>query len=136
MLQERAVPELPAGKGHVLLVDDQDMVRDIGKLLLQELGYRVSLAADGREALALYRSCWQDIDLVIIDMVMPNMGGTECIRAMHGENPALRAVLSSGYSRELLNDSIDAQQVAGFLQKPFRLQELSTLLCGLLDQRG
>lgn len=122
---------LVRGSGHVLLVDDQEIVRQIGKRMLEQLGYRTSLAEDGLEALELYRARHDSIDLVILDMIMPNLGGLECLEAMRLINPGIKAVLASGFSRDSIADKINEEHIVGFLQKPFRLQELSDLLATL-----
>jgi CheY-like chemotaxis protein len=122
---------LVKGSGHVLLIDDQEVVRQIGSRMLEQLGYRVSVAGDGVEGLARYREQWQDITLVIIDMIMPNMGGLDCLEALRKINPDIKAVLSSGFSRDSIADKINEEHIMGFLQKPFRLQELSDLLASI-----
>jgi PAS domain S-box-containing protein len=114
------------GRGWVLLIDDQETVRDVCSAMLSTLGYKVSTAADGREGVEWYRRYGRDVDLVIIDMIMPNLGGRECFREIKAMNPGVRAILSSGFSldgavQEILDDGI-----AGFIQKPFRLEILSS----------
>ncbi|HEY7528770.1 MAG TPA: ATP-binding protein, partial [Candidatus Deferrimicrobiaceae bacterium] len=115
-----------AGRGWVLLIDDQETVRDVCSAMLSTLGYKVSTASDGREGVEWYRRFGGDVDLVIIDMIMPNLGGRECFREIKAMNPGVRAILSTGFSldgavQEILDDGI-----AGFIQKPFRLEDLSS----------
>jgi PAS domain S-box-containing protein len=119
---------LPRGRGTIMLVDDQEPVREVAKDMLEALGYEVITAADGLEGVSLYRELWRKIDLVILDMVMPNMSGGDCFRRMKEINPKTRVVLSSGYSmdgsiQEVMNDGILA-----FIQKPYRLEELSRVV--------
>jgi CheY-like chemotaxis protein len=71
-------PVLPRGRGRILLVDDQEPVREVAKDMLEALGYEVMTAADGLEGVSRYRDLWREIDLVILDMVMPNMSGGDC----------------------------------------------------------
>ncbi|GAB4363695.1 MAG: hypothetical protein Kow00128_04680 [Deltaproteobacteria bacterium] len=112
-------------KGVVLLVDDEETVREVCASMLDVLGYEVIPATDGEEGVARYRERWKEIDLVILDMIMPKMGGRDCFRRIREINPAARALLATGYSldgavQETLNEGIE-----GFLQKPFRLDQLA-----------
>jgi PAS domain S-box-containing protein len=126
---EAASPRAAAygsGRGWVLLIDDQETVRDVCSAMLSTLGYKVSTASDGREGVEWYRRFGREVDLVIIDMIMPNLGGRECFREIKAMNPGVRAILSTGFSldgavQEILDDGI-----AGFIQKPFRLEDLSS----------
>ncbi len=117
---------LRADRGTVLLVDDEKMVLDVGERMLKKMGYSVLTAAGGREGVDLYRRKAGEIDLVILDMIMPDMGGGRAFDAIKGIDPEARVLLSSGYSlegeaREILDRGCD-----GFIQKPFGLRELST----------
>jgi CheY-like chemotaxis protein len=119
---------LPRGRGKILLVDDQEAVLEVAKDMLEALGYEVVTAADGLEGVSRYRDLWREVDLVVLDMVMPNMSGGDCFRRMKEINPKARVVLSSGYSmdgsiQDVMNDGILA-----FIQKPYRLEELSRVV--------
>jgi len=97
--EEREVSgELLKGKGTVLLVDDEDMVLDAAEQMLRKLGYEVLLTKGGREALELYKKNQDRIDMVLLDMVMPGMGGGEAYDRMKEINPKVKVLLSSGYS--------------------------------------
>ena len=127
--------ELVKGKGTVLLVDDEEMVLEAGKELLNHLGYEVLLAENGREALELYKKNQDKIDLVLLDMVMPVMGGGEAFDRMKEINTNVKVLLSSGYSlegeaQEILNRGCDA-----FIQKPFKLEQLSRKIKELLGKK-
>jgi len=120
--------EIPAkmqtGTGNVLLIDDEDVVRDMAAQVLEKYGYRVVSCQNGLEAAEYYQENLEKIDLVILDMTMPKMSGRETFLAMRTVNPQVRVLLSSGFSsdgevQELLN--IGAK---GFLQKPYRVAEL------------
>jgi CheY-like chemotaxis protein len=120
---ETAAPE--AGSGRILLVDDEETVRCVAKEFLIQLGYEVTTARDGQEALQIYRRAPTDFRLVILDLVMPRLGGRETFRALRAINPNVRALLSTGYdfddsARDLLNEGM-----AGFIQKPYRIADLS-----------
>jgi len=112
------------GNGAILLVDDEEMILDIGHDLLEVLGYDVLLAKSGREAIELYKKNKEKISLVILDMIMPDMGGGETYDLLRGINKDIKVILSSGYgvegqATEILNRGCDY-----FIQKPFGINEL------------
>ena len=121
-------PTLPRGRGRILLVDDQEPVREVAKDMLEALGYEVITAADGLEGISRYRDLWREIDLVILDMVMPNMPGGDCFRRMKEINPKARVVLSSGYSMDGAIQDVMNEGILAFIQKPYRLEELSRVV--------
>ena len=109
----------------ILLVEDEEMVADIGQQMLERLGYKVLLARTGQDALLLYEKHHRDIDLVILDMIMPGMGGADVFARLKTINPEVAVLLSSGYivngqAREILNSGCK-----GFIQKPFSIEQLS-----------
>ena len=116
------------GSGCVLLVDDEDLVRNVGARLLRHLGYEVVIAADGREAVECYRLQSQDIRLVIIDMIMPRMNGQECYRALRALNPSVKAILATGYDHNHAAQELMDEGVVGFVQKPYDLTEFSRII--------
>jgi nitrogen-specific signal transduction histidine kinase/CheY-like chemotaxis protein len=113
------------GKGWILLIDDQDTVREVCGAMLSTLGYRVRTACDGREGVDCYRRFGKDIDLVIVDMIMPNLDGRECFRQIKAINPEVRAILSTGFSLDGAVQEILNEGIACFIQKPYRLEQLS-----------
>ena len=119
---------LPRGRGKILLVDDQEPVREVAKDMLEALGYEVITAADGLEGISRYRDLWREIDLVILDMVMPNLSGGDCFRRMKEINPKARVVLSSGYSMDGAIQDVMNEGILAFIQKPYRLEELSRVV--------
>ena len=137
MIEEKKVlsDELVKGKGTVLLVDDEKMFLEVGEELLTHLEYEVLLAENGREALELYKKNQDKIDLVLLDMVMPVMGGGEAFDRMKEINTNVKVLLSSGYSlegeaKEILKRGCDA-----FIQKPFKMEQLSQKLREILDKK-
>lgn len=122
-------PETPLkGEGRILIVDDEEVVRNILREMLQTLGYEVVLATGGREAVAYFDKFWREIDLVILDMIMPEMGGRECFMAMRAIHPGVRAVLSTGYGRDGAAQEIINTGMIGFAQKPYRIDQLSQVV--------
>ena len=124
--------EVARAEVHVLLVDDEPVVRDALGKLLRRLGYRVTCCDNGAEGLEIYRKSWETIALVILDMVMPVMSGRETFAAMLEVNPDIVAVLSSGYSVDGEAEEILAMGVKAFIQKPFGLADLSRQLSAIL----
>ena len=110
------------------MVDDEDVVRQLVTDMLLSLGYQVVEALDGQQAVETYKSIGEEIDLVIIDMIMPNMGGKDCFAALKALNPEVKAVLSTGYTRDGAAQEILDEGMIGFVQKPYRIQQLSVEL--------
>lgn len=113
------------GEGTILLVDDEEMITDVGEQMLETLGYRVLTAGGGKEALDLYGRNRDDIALVILDMVMPGMSGGETYDRLKRMNPNLKVLLSSGYTIDGQAQEILNRGCNGFIQKPFNLEGLS-----------
>ena len=113
------------GRGKILVVEDEEVVRKLAKEILGWLGYDTVTVCDGVEAVEYYGGNNNDIDLALIDLNMPRMGGRECYQRMKEINPNLRAVLSTGYSRDGAAQEILDDGVQGFVQKPFQASQLS-----------
>lgn len=116
---------LERGKETILMVDDEAGIVSVSKALMAHLGYRVLVATSGREALEIYRKEGRAIDLVILDMIMPGMGGGETFDHLKEMNPEIRVILSSGYSLDGMASRIMKQGCRSFIQKPFNLSSLS-----------
>lgn len=135
---EPAAPDPPSemhlekGSGTILLVDDESLVIDVGIPLLENLGYTVLSANSGREALEIYKSRHDAINLVILDMIMPDMDGTETFDQLKAFDADVNVLLSSGYSLDEKASQILERGCRGFIQKPFNLQELSQKISALL----
>ena len=129
--ERRSLAEIQPGSGTILLVDDEQMIIDVGKHMLEKLGYRVRVACNGEEALELYRRAFREIDIVVLDMIMPDMGGGEVFDRLRQVHPDARVILSSGYSINGKAAEILERGCDGFIQKPFTLQELSRKLAGV-----
>jgi signal transduction histidine kinase/ActR/RegA family two-component response regulator len=114
-----------AGRGVILFVDDEVVVRQVGAEMLRTLGYEVVTARDGAEAVEIYERLVDGVDLAIVDMMMPKMDGKECFQQLRRINPRLRAILSTGYGRDGAAQEILAEGMVGFVQKPYRMSQLS-----------
>ncbi len=123
------------GDATILLADDEAMIVDVGRLLLERLGYHVLTAASGGETLEIYRKEKDHIDLVILDMIMPGMGGGEAFDRLRKLNPGVRVILSSGYSVNGQATDILNRGGSGFIQKPFNLESLSQKVSAVLKKR-
>lgn len=116
------------GKETILLVDDEEIILDVGQELLKALGYKVLIAVSGKEALEIYKKNKEKIDTVILDMIMPVIGGGETYDRMKEINPNIKVLLSSGYSIDGQATEILKRGCDGFIQKPFNMKELSNAI--------
>ncbi|RJP14857.1 MAG: PAS domain S-box protein [Candidatus Abyssobacteria bacterium SURF_5] len=125
---------LPRGGNEIILiVDDEAAIRSLAKDALEGKGYKVLLAEDGKEAIEVYRESFADIALVILDMVMPKMGGRETFLKMQEINPGIKALLSTGYSQNGKAKEILDCGVFGFIQKPYQVNKLLSKVRNVLD---
>jgi len=108
----------------VLVADDEDSVRNVCQLVLEKYNCKVLTAADGVEAVEKFREKKDDIDVVVLDLTMPRMGGDEAFRELRRIDPHVKVVLSSGYSEEETISRFNGKGLAGFIQKPFEPAEL------------
>jgi PAS domain S-box-containing protein len=135
-----AAPAVPApetirvarGSGTILLVDDDEVLRTTGRLMLEELGYRALTARDGAEAVDLFNARAGEIDLVILDMVMPRMNGRDAFRAIREIDATARILIASGFSDRRTIRDLEAEGLLGFVQKPYRLPELNAVISRVL----
>jgi two-component system cell cycle sensor histidine kinase/response regulator CckA len=123
-----------SGTGTILLVDDEDGIRTVGQRMLARLGYEILLAANGHQALEIFRAQRDRIVLVILDMIMPGMGGRETYQQLKELDPQVKVLLCSGYSQDGEAQEIIAQGAQGFIQKPYRLEALSQKIAEVLAQ--
>ncbi len=132
---EEPQSELPAGGTEtILLADDEDAIRRLGERMLKKFGYSVITAADGREALRLFEEHKQRIAVVILDLVMPEMGGRECLREILRIDPAARVLIASGDGAEGQIDGALAEGARASVKKPYDAGELLQTLRRLLDE--
>jgi CheY-like chemotaxis protein len=113
------------GNGTVLLVDDENMIIDVGRAMLEKLGYSVLIARNGQEALDVYEKHRKKTDLIILDMIMPDMGGGEIYDRLKKFDGDVKVLLSSGYSINGQANEIMKRGCKGFIQKPFSIKDLS-----------
>jgi PAS domain S-box-containing protein len=126
---------LRGGTETVLLVDDDQLVRDLAKRILEQVGYTALTAADGEMAVATYVLHKQKIDLIILDVIMPGMGGKKSLEKILQINPHARVLLMTGYSADAGLEALLAKGAKGLLGKPFKAKELLNTIRQVLDQK-
>lgn len=129
-----AEPERPRrGAETILFVDDEEMIRELGRQILESHGYSVLLASDGLEALDLYAAESRRIDLVVLDQTMPNLSGVEALARIREIDPGARVILSSGDPGRQEFFRREVEGASGFLQKPYRADALARAVRDVLD---
>ncbi len=114
--------------GTILLVEDEEQIKVVAKTMLEELGFTVIEASNGKEALKLYQKNAVDITLVVSDIGMPIMDGYELIRELKGLNPDLPIIVSSGFGDTVVTSRIAREDIAGLISKPYRFDQLQEVL--------
>jgi PAS domain S-box-containing protein len=131
--KKEAVQPVPRGKETVLLIDDEEMVLDVGEQMLLNLGYRVLKARGGAPALEIFRQHHAGIQLVILDMIMPQMSGGRVFEKLQAIDPGVRVLLSSGYSLDGQARDIMDRGCRGFIQKPFSVKDMALKVREVLE---
>ncbi|MBJ6749221.1 response regulator [Geomonas anaerohicana] len=116
------------GSGTVLLVDDEEAIRSLGKEMLESLGYSVLTAEDGAVAIEIFQQRRDEVDCVILDLTMPHMDGEQALQLLRSLDPQVQVILSSGYSEQEITERFTGRGLAGFIQKPYRLADLGLKL--------
>ena len=129
----KVLTEHTPDKATILLVDDEEMIIEVGKEMLEKMGYKVLTTRNGTEAVEIFEENKDTIELVILDLIMPDMGGGEAYDRMREINPDVKALLSSGYSMNGEASAILARGCDGFIQKPFTMNDLSSKIRVILD---
>ena len=132
--EKKSAGEILEGSETILFVDDEDMIIEIAGELFEPLGYKVLVARSGKEAIEIYEKNKERIDIVLLDMIMPDMSGGDTYDSLKEINPKVKVLLSSGYSingtaTEILDRGCDS-----FIQKPFKMKELSQKLREILGR--
>jgi len=122
------------GTETVLIVDDEDIILDVSKGTIEKLGYKVLIAKGGKEAIGIYEKNQGQIDMVILDMIMPEISGGETYGKLKEINPDIKVLLSSGYSINGQATEILERGCNGFIQKPFNMTDLSQKIREILDK--
>lgn len=136
--------EAPAGHGTevrpakqnatILIVEDEEMIRDVTSMCIKSNGHMVVTCKNGREGADYYREHWREIDVVLLDMVMPEMNGRQCFEAMKAVNPKVRVIITSGYAPDADAQAMLAGGALAFVQKPYTPAQLMPLMDKALCQ--
>jgi len=124
---------LSLGNERILFVDDEDFQIDLGRQMLERLGYHVVTRTDGREALELFRERPDDFDLIITDMTMPNMTGDELGKNIISLRPDFPIIICTGYSQHISEEKAKALGIKGFIMKPIIMKDLAHIVRNVLD---
>lgn len=123
------------GSGKILLVDDEFSLRISGKRMLESFGYTVLIAENGKVATELYRQHNREVDLVLLDMIMPEMNGVETFQMLKKIRPDCKVIISSGYSNDSDLELLQKNGLAGFIQKPFHRKDLGLIIQRVLKEK-
>jgi nitrogen-specific signal transduction histidine kinase/CheY-like chemotaxis protein len=126
--------EVRGGSETILLVDDEEPIRELGEQVLKKFGYTVLQASDGESAVKLYQEKKEEIDLVLLDLIMPVMGGKRCMDWLLQINPELKVIIASGYSPEETVKEILEGGAKNFINKPFNMKEMLQAVRKVLDE--
>jgi PAS domain S-box-containing protein len=132
-LKETALP-IEGGNETILLVDDEENIRKPGEEMLTEFGYKVITASDGENALDIYQKNDGKANLVILDLIMPGMGGSQCLQELIKINPLVKVIVASGYSISRSEKEIIDAKAKGFIRKPYNVREMLNLVREVLDR--
>jgi CheY-like chemotaxis protein len=128
--------KLPTGKEHILFIDDEDSLIDLGKNMLKKLGYRVEARTQPVKALEAFRAAPHKFDLVISDMTMPNMTGDILAMELMKIRPDLPVIICTGYSERIDDQRAQELGIKGLMMKPFTIRSLSKTVRNALDGKG
>jgi CheY-like chemotaxis protein len=131
-IKASAVLDAWRGTGTVLLVDDDHTIREMGRQMIEMIGFTTLTAGDGREALDAYREGGSAIDVVLLDLTMPCMDGVEALRELRLIDPEVRVVISSGYTENDIASRFAGMAPSAFIQKPYTLNGLRECLRNVL----
>ena len=131
--KEEPISKIVEGNGTILLIDDEELVLDVGSLMVKKVGYDVISARSGNDGVKAYEENKDKIDLVILDMVMPDGGGDKAYDQIKEINPAAKVLLASGYSIDSQAQDILDRGCNGFIQKPFNIRNLSAKINGIIN---
>jgi len=136
VLENGSDEEMTGGHESILIIDDEEVIREVAGDILSSYGYRVQLAADGEDGVKIYEKQEPRSDLVILDMIMPKQGSRETFLKLKKINPAIKVLFSTGYSQNEKVNEILALGVRGFIQKPYQVRDLLVKVREILDARS
>ncbi len=125
--------ELARGRETILIIDDEDDIREMVQEMLQLNGYRTIASADPLAGLELYAGRRREIDMIILDLIMPGLGGAETFERLQRIDPGVKVLISSGYQEDETVQKLIARGVLGFIQKPYNMEKLTSAVRRVLD---
>ena len=134
IVKTESIEETPRGTETILLIDDEDMILNLGKSLLEYLGYTVLTAADGEEGLNIFKNKREEIDALIVDLSMPRMSGYEVLKEIRAMNPKVKILVSSGYLVDGDSQNLEQIGVCGFLIKPYDVSDVACKMSKIFDR--
>jgi len=134
MATEYPDDSLATGNETILLVDDEQVIIDVARDMLEMLGYQVIVAQDGQHAIDIYTQQKDEIALVILDVVMPGLSGADVFQALKAINPKVKVILASGYIMSRQIAAVMAQGCRAFMSKPYRLEDLAEKIREIIDK--
>ena len=132
---KKTTGKIKKGSGTILLIDDEQVILDVGKDMLKVLGYNVLTANGGNEGLEIFKKYQDKIDMVILDMIMPGTTGSDVYDNLKEINPDIKVLLSSGYSLNGKANKILERGCNGFIQKPFNMEQFSQKISEILSKQ-
>ncbi len=132
----KSLDQVYYGEGGILVIDDEVLVRRMAHSVLTTLGYSVYLATDGLEGVKLYKEVKDKVEVVILDMIMPNMAGEVCFHELRKINPEAKIIVSSGFAQNEAIDRLLNDGAVGYIKKPYTLRSISKLLHEVLTEEG
>jgi DNA-binding NtrC family response regulator len=130
---EKTLEEIPGGTETILLIEDEEALKEMVHLMLESKGYKVFTAQDGKEAIRVYKEHKEEINIVLTDMGLPAMIGTEVFKKLKELNPNVRVILASGFFEPDIKPELYKSGVKGFIQKPYSPDEVLRKLREVLD---
>jgi two-component system, cell cycle sensor histidine kinase and response regulator CckA len=127
------VAETVHGAGNILLIDDEEYFRKLSKRILERAGCTVITAANGKEALGIYAREQSNIALVVLDLIMPQMGGTKCLEELLRINPDVKVIVSTGHSLDAQDRPHFGALARGFVNKPYEVRQMVRTVRAVLD---
>ncbi|MBZ0263129.1 response regulator, partial [bacterium] len=120
--------------GTIMVVDDEPGVREITKQMLEMLGMTVYTAEDGMKALEMYGDKREEIDVILLDMTMPNLNGEETFTRLYAMDAEVKVIIASGYAENDISDRFKGRAISGYCQKPFRIETLKEMVLSVLNK--
>jgi len=127
-LEQKDTKVLKHCSGKVLVIDDEESIRELACILLKDMGYSVVTAVDGQDGLEVFQKHQKELTGVILDMTMPRMNGEDCFHELQKISPNVQVILSSGYSEEDATDCFQGKGLAGFIQKPYQISHFQKVV--------